>query len=244
MQGLQIPLLSPGLLVETDVLELEYHAQFLAVAAAEAFSALHIGAPGFAHGDQSFFAEGFPRHFLQEFVKPGTVGSDFLLRYLRNLIDHVQTETADALVHPEANHLVQFLPQSGIVPVQIRLLGCELMEIILLKMGHICPHGAAEDGAHIIGWAIGCAVPPEIIVMVWIVSTLQRFQKPGMLVGAVIQHQIHNDGDAPFVRFPDQGLHILHGAENGINRLIIGNIVTVVHLGRLADGGQPDSVDA
>ena len=65
-----------------------------------------------------------------------------------------------------------------------------------------------------------------------------------MPVGAVVQHQVQNDGDMAFFALGDQLLHVLHGAEDGVDGTVIGDIIAVVHLGRGEHRGQPDAVDA
>ena len=68
--------------------------------------------------------------------------------------------------------------------------------------------------------------------------------EPSMLVGRVVDHQIHHDLQTALVRFGKQLVHILQGAEQRIDILIIGNIVAVVVLRRLVDRGEPHHVHA
>ena len=80
--------------------------------------------------------------------------------------------------------------------------------------------------------------------MVGIVLSLQRLQEPGVPAGAVVQHQVQNDGDVPLFRLGDQGIHVLHGAEHGVNGAVVRDVVAIVHLRGGAHRRHPDAVDA
>ena len=244
VQLLQIPLFFPRLLVQADVLKLEHHRQLGTIRGTVQLGPLHIRAPGLAHGDQPRLGEGVGGQLPQEFMELGSVAGDLQIRVLADLVDHIQPEALHALVHPEADGFVKLGAHGGILPVQVRLLRGKLMEIVLPQLRNIGPGRAAEDGAHLIGGRAAVAVLPEEIIMVGIVPALFGLQEPGMLAGAVVQHQIQDDGNAPLFRFGNQGVHVLHGAEDGVNGAVIGDVVAVVHLGRGAHRGHPDAVDA
>ncbi len=65
-----------------------------------------------------------------------------------------------------------------------------------------------------------------------------------MLVRGVVHHHVHDDADLPLFGFGHQPVEIRHGAVLGIDRLVVGNVVTEIYLGRGIDGRQPDGVDA
>ena len=71
-------------------------------------------------------------------------------------------------------------------------------------------------------------IAPDIIVAVGIVAALTAFLEPRMLVGGVVDHQIHQQTDAVFVQLPEQLLKIVQGAVFGCDIAIVGNVVTVV----------------
>ena len=177
-------------------------------------------------------------------MEPWAVAGDLELRVLADLVDDIQAEALHPLIHPEADGLVELGAHFGILPVQVGLLRGELMEIILPQFGNIGPGRAAETGLHFIGGCGAVSVPPEEIVVVGIVPALFRLQEPGMLVGAMVQHQIQNDGNVPLLCLGDQRIHILHGAEHGVNGAVVGNIIAVVHLRGRAHRRHPDAVDA
>ena len=65
-----------------------------------------------------------------------------------------------------------------------------------------------------------------------------------MLVRGVIQDQLGNHPQSPFVRFPEQCLEIAQGAIIGVYAGVIGNIVTIVSERRGTEGKEPQGGDA
>ena len=177
-------------------------------------------------------------------MEAGTVAGDLPIRILADLVDDIQAETGNALFHPEADALIQFFSHGGIFPVQIRLLHGKLVEIPSAHFRRIGPGRAAEGGAHGIGRCLRIAVAPDEEIVIGIIPTLQCFQKPRMLIRAMVQHQIHNNADAPLLALGNQRVHILHGAKERINGAIVGNVITVIHLRGCAHRTQPDRVNA
>ena len=80
--------------------------------------------------------------------------------------------------------------------------------------------------------------------MIRIVLAFFCFSKPTVFIRGMIQHQIHNNTDISLFCLRDQLLHVIKISEHGVNILIIGNIITVVILGRSAHRRQPDGVNA
>ena len=226
------------------MLELEHHRQFAAIGRTVKLSPFSISAPCFANGNQPIFFERLSRQFPQIFMKPGSVVGDFQICILTNLVDNVQTETNNTLLYPETDTLIQFFAHCRIFPVQVRLFHRKLMEIPLLQLRHISPGTTAKGCPHSIGRRIGFSVSPDEIIMIGIVFSLQCLFEPDMLLGTVVQHQVHNDTDASLLAFRNQFLHIFHGTEHGINGAVIRNIISVVYLRRRTDRTQPDSIDS
>ena len=242
-QGSIVPFLPAGL-IQTHMFKLEHHAQLGAIGRAVQLCPFHIGAPCLAHGDQTFFDEGFFGQLTQEVMKQGAVSGDLQIRILCDLIDHIQPEAFHALIHPKTDEAVKSLTDLGIFPVQIRLLRHKLVEVPLSQLRHKGPGRSAKDGHHIIGRGNTVTVPPDEIIVVGIILPLQRLLKPNVLIGAMVQHQIHDDGNISFPSLADQLLHILHRAEHGVDGAVVGHIVAVVHLGRSANRTQPNAVNA
>ena len=65
-----------------------------------------------------------------------------------------------------------------------------------------------------------------------------------MLVGRVIDDEVHHDLQAAPVRLGEQLVHVVERAEQRIDVLIVGDVVAVVILRRPVDRGQPHHVHA
>ena len=177
-------------------------------------------------------------------METGAVAGNLQFRILADLVYHIQAEALHTLVYPIAHNVIDLPADLGVFPVQIRLLGCKLVEIVLFQFRHIGPGGAAKHGPHIIGIVASVAVAPDVIVVIGVVTAFQRFPEPEMLIGAVVWYQIQDQRDTPVFGFPNECLHILHGAHGRINGPVVGHIVAVIHLGRLAYRRQPDAINA
>ena len=57
-----------------------------------------------------------------------------------------------------------------------------------------------------------------------------------MLVGAVVDHQIHDDVHIPLLRFRQQNIKLLHGAEFFGDGVVVRNVVALIHKGGLING--------
>ena len=64
-----------------------------------------------------------------------------------------------------------------------------------------------------------------------------------MLIGGVIEDQIHDDSDASLPRFCDEAVEVGKSAEAGIDIAVIRDIVAEIHHGRRVNRGQPDGID-
>ncbi|CCX63776.1 putative uncharacterized protein [Firmicutes bacterium CAG:791] len=65
-----------------------------------------------------------------------------------------------------------------------------------------------------------------------------------MLIGAVIDNEIHQDVHVALFGFGDQTVHVVHCAKARVDAVIIGNIVALIGKRRAVDRGEPDNIDA
>ena len=65
-----------------------------------------------------------------------------------------------------------------------------------------------------------------------------------MFVGAVVDYQVHEDVHIPFFGLGQEPVHVLHGAETGVDIIIIGDVVAFVRQRGGVAGGEPDDVHA
>ena len=159
---------------------------------------------------------------------------DFSIREsfrLGNHVDDIHSEAVDPLVQPPPHHGIHIFAHLRIVPVQIRLLGRENVQIILLSVFVIRPGRTAEPGTPVV-WRFSIpSIPPDIIIPVWIGLRGPAFYEPFMLIRRMIHHKIHDDFDAPLMAFLQQEIKILHGSEFFHDAPVIGNVVSVVTVG-------------
>ena len=161
---------------------------------------------------------------------------------LGNHVDDIHSEAVDPLVQPPPHHGIHIFAHLRIIPVQIRLLGRENVQIILLSVFVIGPGRTAEPGTPVV-WRFSIpSIPPDIIIPVWIGLRGPAFYEPFMLIRRMIHHKIHDDFDAPLMAFLQQKIKILHGAEFFHDAPVIGNVVSVVTVGRLIHRGKPQYV--
>ena len=197
-----------------NVLELEHHRELIAGRIAVQLGNFRRRAPGFTHGQQIFITKGGTVHFLQKRMQPWAITRDALVDLLADQVNHVQAEATDPLLDPPVHHLMDFLLDLRVFPVQIRLLLREQVEVIFT--GHLIklPGTAAKDRTLIIRCrSILFRLAPDVIVTVWVVFRLAGFSEPRVLIGGMVNHQIHNDTNIALFGLCKQLLHIFHRAE-------------------------------
>jgi hypothetical protein len=65
-----------------------------------------------------------------------------------------------------------------------------------------------------------------------------------VLVGGVVDHEVHDEPHAASVDGCEQGVELLERAELRVDVLVVADVVPVVGVRRAEDRGQPDHVDA
>ena len=111
--------------------------------------------------------------------------------------------------------------------------------------GQLLPAGAAEVAAPVGGQGLAFLPVTDVeILAVLAVGILAGLLEPLMLIGAVVHNQVHDNVHIPLLGLCQQAVHILHGAENGVDIVVVGDIVTLVSQRGAIDGGQPDDIHA
>ena len=244
--------------VQVHVLELEHHVQLGALGVGVLLGLVdgHTGA--LAHGEQVVLGKYLPAHLLQILVDVGAVAAAQIAGGVGGAAgghigqtlplgdhgDHVHAEAVNALVAPPGHHVKDGVTHLRIVPVQVGLLGGEAVEVVHTGGVVIGPGGAGESGAPVVGLFTLLTLPPDVEIPLGIVPGPAALHKPGVLVGGVVDHQIHDDLDAPGVGLGQQPVKVGHGAELVHNGLIVADVVAVVVVGGAVDGGEPDYVGA
>ena len=119
--------------------KLEYHGEFASVRVAVNPGVLRVGPPGLPPRDYAAVPEGPAAHLTYVGMKHGAIGGNPQVRFLGNLVNHIQAESPHAFIHPPVNHAAYFIAYHGIVPVQIGLFHGKLVKIVLSQFRHPLP---------------------------------------------------------------------------------------------------------
>ena len=124
------------------------------------------------------------------------------------------------------------------------------MQVVLAALRAILPCGAAEVGAPLVrlgagraGLVAGAGGTPPVPVGVRVALVLRRLE-PRMLVGGVVDHQVHHDLESALVRFGQQLVHVVKRAEQRVDVPVVGDVVAVVVLRGPVDRGEPQHIHA
>ena len=160
-------------------------------------------------------------------------------------IDGVETKAVDAALQPEAGNGKQRLLHSRVMKIEVRLLGQEVVQVILLAPCIPLPCRAAEDRKPVVGrGAVGLRVGPHIPVRPGVVAAGAAFPEPRVDVGGMRQHGVDHDLEAEPVRFRDQRVEILEGSEHRVHVAIVADVVAEILHRRFEERRYPDGVHA
>ena len=156
---------------------------------------------------------------------------DFSVRICRvfgNHTDNIHAESVYSLFTPPGHHAKYFVTYCRVLPVKIRLLFGETMQIVhagcLIKL----PCGTTKTCSPVCRLFAVFRIFPDIIIAVWIIFRFFTFQKPSVLIGAVIYYQIHHQFDTAFMHLCDHPVKIFHCSEISHDILIIRNIISII----------------
>ena len=251
--------------VHIHVLELEHHLQLVAVETGVECGVVHGHAGGFTHGHDRVLTEDLAVHFLQELVHARAVSGDTqgvveatgqhgrVLgegKVLGNQVDDVHAEAVHALVEPEAHDVVDLFADLRVLPVQVGLLDGEVVQVELAGRLVPLPHGGAEAGNPVVRrdrvavLVEALRVAPDVVVAVGVVLGGACLLEPFVLIGGVVDDEVHHELDAVLVRGFEQLVEVFHGAELGHDGTVVGDVVAVVVVRGGVDGGEPQHLNA
>ena len=237
------------------MLKLEDRVDLSSIAGSIFFCLLQGYCTALAHSDRVCPVQNLPAHLLDILMNAGTVGTGIVdgiaveyrpqirqTRLLGKQAQNIHPEAIHALVQPPVHHPENFLPDLRVLPVQIRLFFGEEMEVIHLSPFVKLPSTSGKAGAPVIGKLAVFAFPPDVVITVRIVNGFPALNKPGMLVGSMVYHQIHNEAEAVGMGRGQHLIKILHRAKFLHDGLIIADIVAIVIVRRLVNRRKPDHV--
>ena len=106
--------------------------------------------------------------------------------------DRIDTEAGKSLIQPPVDHFIDFLAQLRIFPVQIRLLFVEHVQIIFVWMTRERFPDTAAEVRTPVAWQFSVRTVFNVkIFSVLAIRILAGFFEPFVLIGAVIDDEIH-----------------------------------------------------
>ena len=163
---------------------------------------------------------------------------------LRDERDNVDPPAGDALVEPEAHGVVDLAPDCRRLPVEIRLLDRKDVQVVLARGGVERPRRSAEERSPVGRRAAVLRRPPDVVVAIRIVAGRARRDEPRMFVRTVIGDEVEHQPQTARLHLREHRVEVGHRAEVGHDVAIVGDVVSVVGVGRLEDRADPDHVDA
>ena len=112
------------------------------------------------------------------------------------------------------------------------------------------PHGGAEAGNPVVRrnrFAVlveALGVAPNVVVAIGVVLGGACLLEPFVLIGGVVDDQVHHELDVVLVRGFEQLIEVFHGAELGHDGTVVGDVVAVVIVRGGVDGGEPQHLNA
>ena len=85
--------------------------------------------------------------------------------------------------------------------------------------------------------------PPDVPVALGVVLGGAAGGEPGVLVAGVVDDEVHDQAHAATVQSLDEGVEVGQGSEEGVDVLVVGDVVAVVVLRGAVDGAEPHDVD-
>ena len=198
-----------------------------------------------AHGQQAgATGEDLAMHLLQELVEPRAMRVQrerVAVRQAGRLgdqVDDVHPEAVDPPVQPPAHHLVDRRANVRVLPVEIRLLAREEVQVVLAGRVVELPRRAGEERAPIVRRRRAPPVP----VALGRVDRGPRLDEPRVLVGRVVDDEVHDQLHAARVDAREQFVELLERPEDRLDVLVVADVVAGVVLRRRVDGREPQHV--
>lgn len=158
-------------------------------------------------------------------------------------VHRVDAEAVDALAQPELHRrLVDGRPRPRVLPVEVRLLRGEQVQVVLLGGLVPVPGGAAEVAAPVVGrpaGAVGVVLgrPPHVPVALGVVLGGAALLEPLVLVAGVVDDEVEQHAQAARVAGFDDALHVPDRAVGRVHLLVVGDVVAHVVLRAVVPAG-------
>jgi hypothetical protein len=166
---------------------------------------------------------------------------------LGQAVGDVDPEAVDPPVGPEPQRRQKVLPHLGVVPVEVRLLLGEQVEVPL-TVGNLRPCRSAEPGGPVRrrqGAVRSAAVAEDVpVARRRALRRGQRFLEPAVPVGAVVGHDVDDQPDARGVQPGRHLVEVGQGTDPGVDVAVIVDVVSSVGQRRRVERREPHGVHA
>ena len=170
------------------------------------------------------------------------------LRHLGDEIDHVLSEAVHAHIQPEAHNTLDLFADLGIVHVEVGLFFGKNVQIILSSLLVVLPREALELAVPVVGRELllpfKARIPPDVVIAVRVVLALAALDEPFVLIRGVVDHQIQQHLEPELVCAVQHFFELVQRSVVGMYVFVIGNVISVIGVGRWIDGAEPDAVHA
>ena len=156
----------------------------------------------------------------------------------------VDPEPGQPLGQPEPDHLADLLAHRIGGDVEVRLGPVEAMHVVLAGVGVERPDAVLVAGEHLALRAVGRdLVLPDVVVPEAGLPARPGRLEPRVLVGGVVDDEVGDDPHAPVGRRPHELREVAERPEPGIDAVVVGDVVPVVHVGGRVERHQPQARD-
>ena len=155
----------------------------------------------------------------------------------------IQTKTGDAALVPPAGHVEHVFFNFGIAPIQVGLRWIKIMVEPLAGRGVVFPCGTSKQRSPIIRrlLRIPC-VAPDVPVPLGIRARRLRLLKPLVLIGGIGHDKIEQHTDIARLALGQQFVHVAQRAVVGIDAVVVGYVVTPIHVWRWKHRRDPNRI--
>ena len=187
-------------------------------------------------------SEELGRHAARR-TRGGRVGAQ--LRVVQHEVDGIEAESIHAAAQPELAALQDRVHYVGVVQVQRRLLGEEVVQVVLPPPRLPRPGGAAEHREPVVGRrAVRLRIGPDIPVAIAAVAAGAAVEEPRVAVGGVAPDLVDQHLQAERMGAVEQPVEIGERAEQRIDRDVVGHVIAEIGLRRAEERAEPDRVGA
>ena len=159
-------------------------------------------------------------------------------------VEHVEAEARHALFQPEAHDVHDLVAHGGVLPVQVRLLRREEVQVKVVRPRDPRPRAAREAARPVRRRQELFSFPPswadDVIVAVFALRIAQRLAEPRVLIARVVEHHVHDDAQTALFTLRHQPVEVLHRPERRVDRAVVRDVVAVVLPRRGVQRREPD----